>query len=184
MRTGDIALYRGNGLFPWLIRTWTRSDINHVALLVRKRDGGLYKRHAAKGWLFHRSFVEEPFSLSETSAHYVVRVNGDHMGLKTVARRSADLLGKTTPYDWRAILGIALGPVGKYLGHSQRRFMCSEAVSWCWRQFPESKVSIFIDKPHDDVTPADILNSAMTTTIWRREPEPEPVSLDGKGGEF
>ncbi len=164
VQTGDIALYRGAGPFGRLIRWWTKSDINHAALIVRKRGGRLHKRHSAKGWIFRRSFIEEPFKLGEKGLVYIVRVRAGIVRIGTVRRRSDTLLDKVTPYDWRAVVGVALGPLGKYVGHSKRRFMCSEAVSWCWR--PNGQ-SIFADKPHDDISPADILNSPVTEVIWK-----------------
>ena len=34
MTTGDLVMFRGTGLVPWIIRLWTRSSWGHCGLLV------------------------------------------------------------------------------------------------------------------------------------------------------
>jgi len=185
IQTGDIALYRGAGLFGRLIRWYTKCDINHSAFIVRKEDGFLWKRHSAIFRIFFSSFIEEPLNLTDKGLIYIVRLKYGELfedaldierAIALALLRSETLLNRTTPYDPRAVLGIALGPLGKYIGHSERRFMCSEAVSWIWR--PEGILGLCVEpfrkslfhgnalRPHDDITPADILNSPFVEIIW------------------
>lgn len=38
MRSGDLILFRGHGLYAWIIRAWTQSDFAHAAVIWRVGD--------------------------------------------------------------------------------------------------------------------------------------------------
>ena len=192
IKSGDIALSAGAGPFGWLIRKFTRSNVNHVMTLIDFSvlclHEEIFKRHAARGWFWHSSYIEEPFSLKDPSVVMVRRIRPEvfaddearQRAMLSMAQRSAQLLG--SPYDWMAILDVFNdGVFGNKLGrlirlNSPSRFMCSEAAAWIAR--PEGWEGLTIDKgrtnlltadpikPFHKTTPADIAMAPWLETVW------------------
>ena len=187
IKTGDIALSAGAGAFGWLIRKFTRSDVNHSMTIIRRKDGSLFKRHAARGWFWHTSYIEEPFNPADPSVVMIRRLRPEifedaqarERATNSMRRRSERLLG--APYDWLAILDIFNDEVwGQRIGrllrlNSPGRFMCSEAAAWIAR--PEGWTGLTIDaertnlltadpaKPFHKTTPADIAIAPWLETV-------------------
>ncbi len=185
LQTGDIALWAGKSPLQRIIRWGTRQSVSHSGLIVVKEDGIINVIHAKYGWYFIKpSVVDEPLSNVSRGLHSIVRVKSDifysHIaylyGCSVVGRRASKLVGQR--YDWRSIAGIMLRPIGlgRLIPDSTSRTMCSELVSQVWdpggllERDRLGRESLFIDKPHSQVTPGDLLESRLTEEVWNAAP--------------
>lgn len=106
----------------------------------------LFLYHAAKGWLFHQSFIRQQFEEDKTLVR-IVRLRYARLfdtskiqeNIHIAHRRAVLLAEKLTPYDWLMIRNQALRftilrPFNithhrPYFSHDDDRAECSEAVS-------------------------------------------------------
>ena len=146
-----LALYKGSGgnlydrLIDWLIRKITKGQQSHCAIAIQKCE---IKDH------YHREEWYECYSSSPRDGgvrQNVIPLNDgkwDLIELPNLTEREVKAYFKQTKgksYDWRGVLGIALGVKQK-----QDKYFCSE---WCfnlikhcnegWRFSPNQLAAIF-----------------------------------------
>jgi len=150
MLTGDVLLFRGNGLLPWLIRLATHSDYSHAGLLFRY-DGRVYCLEA----------VGKGVRLSPVSRlldHYPKGIFYCGLGAEETARETALGFGfqqLCLPYDVFGLVRFALALIfaRRRPVEPDNRWFCSELVAaYRFSGFP------LTDELPCYVSPVDLIN--------------------------
>lgn len=173
MLTGDVLLFRGNGLLPWLIRLATHSDYSHAGLLFRY-DGRVYCLEA----------VGKGVRLAPVSRlldHYPDGIFYCGLAALDPARETALGFGfqqLSLPYDVLGLVRFALALIfaTRRPVKPDQRWFCSELVAAAYRiaEFP------LTDELPCYASPVDLINGhklELRGRLTLRMCEGEPASV-------
>lgn len=130
IRTGDVMLFKGNGIFEKLIRVFTAEGFNHVGLFVWLSDGDLWLAEMkTSGYSLQRA---SQIVDSDSRLLWVGAPNGAYRPDKVDAMREAILAAKGSRYGFLSLLKVWLSQVTRkrYGVHSR---VCSTFVQEVWK---------------------------------------------------
>ena len=129
IKTGDHLGFRGKGVIGWLIRKFSKGEINHSAIALRLRYGGLDKRRFTVEALDHGI---EFHMLSRRLQNYQGEVwwyplKEEYDEVRyLVAEWMLDNVD--VPYDYRSLFKQAVSKVSS----DANKLFCSESCNFAW----------------------------------------------------
>jgi hypothetical protein len=127
LKSGDLVYWKGQGLWAWLIRKWTRSQFAHVGIVWRNGAGIFYAdANYPQGVGLYNFAINTPTHAQHTHSAWA----------QDTTNFLKSQLGK--PYShWTAVLTVF-----KIAGKGSRAWMCSEFVvrvleqmGWDWHGY-------------------------------------------------
>jgi uncharacterized protein YycO len=141
----NLRFIDDGGIVPWLIKTFTWSQISHVEFVVA--NGYLGASTAAPGGVAIRTF-----EYAKPNKEWFGTVNCSDAITKKVLDFAKSQVGK--PYDYPQILGIVLHQDWG----NKRSWFCSELIV---AAFENASYPIITRDPWDRVTPAMVFQSSL-----------------------
>jgi hypothetical protein len=152
LQPGDLLLYAGRGLFSWVIRTKTWSDVSHLEVY----DGGGFSLASRDGEGVER------FPLRLNDLYAVLRPNAP---FDFPAGRTWFATVRGQGYDWIGLLSFYFA---RFRGKENGKQFCSEFAT---RFFRAAGLDLFPRRDADAVAPGEFLSNPLLTLIWRRPKE-------------
>lgn len=153
IKTGDVMLFKGNGIFEKLIRIGTAEGYNHVGVFVWLSDGDLwFAEMKSSGYSLQRAsqMIE-----SESRLMWVGVPDYPSRPESTEAMKKTILAAKGSPYGFLSLLKVWASQVMRR-EYRVRGRVCSTFVQEVWRS-----AGIEFNKTAD---PGDIADKCSTLT--------------------
>jgi len=143
IKNGDMAAFKGKGLFSKAIKWWTKSDYSHVAMFIWLEIGGedrLMIAHAVypTGVVF--MWASQYFSRYKGDIDLYF---ADHIRLRqevpVYQRKLAKFMGEQSGrgYDDSGVKGFVL----KFFKQRASNYYCSELVASAWEELKQASTS-------------------------------------------
>ncbi len=147
LRPGDVLLYSGRGLYSWIIKIKTWSEISHCETYV----GGGFSAASRDG----KGVGTYPLRTSQL--RYVLRPAGP-LQLRSGLRWHASVVGQG--YDWLGVIRAFISPRGR--GNIGKQW-CSEHTA---RMANKMGLRPFGSYDAEKVSPRDFLTSPYYRVVW------------------
>ena len=146
LQPGDILLYKGKGLFSWLIRVKTGGHYSHCEVYV--------KNHRV--WASRNGIGVNEYNFSSECLKAVIRPNGQLNW--TDATWWFEHVAKGQKYDWVGLLNFY---IAKWQGRENNRMFCSEFIVRLFRVLGCALFPLWVDA--DGIAPSDLPHTSMGT---------------------
>lgn len=135
----DVILVSNKGFVPWVIRKFTKSKWNHVAMIVEVKNTLMVAEALNRGFIISKTlddYMEE--TQNGKRGIKVIRRNDKTFDPKECAERFVQILGKKYEFKNLVIYQSIKSITGRYRGTTDyNKVICSEAIGYTMKKiFP------------------------------------------------